>query len=239
MGISGSARAIVALALAAALTSCSDVPLSDEPVTPEAQRNSAPPVSPRVSSPAATPSPGRSSTPAPRRTPNTAPAVMSIPSIGVSGLRVVPYTGSPDDGPGTRIQNGGVAANPQGPRGGVGPGDVGNYIVTGHRLSKGGPFRELPSVRNGDHILVTAGGKVYDYVVTGTMSISFRKPADLARQSAAVPGFPGRKATRPMITLSTCATIEDHAAGNFWKDEFDNPEHRIDKIGVLVAVRPA
>lgn len=164
---------------------------------------------------------------------------MAIPSIGVSGLRVVPYQGSPDDGPGTRIQNGGVAASPQGARGGVGPGDVGNYIVTGHRLSAGGPFRRLPSMRNGDHILVTAGGSVYDYVVTSTMRISFRKSADKARQSAPVPGFPGRTATRAMITLSTCATIEDHAAGNFWKDEFDNPEHRIDKVGVLVDVRPA
>jgi sortase A len=28
--------------------------------------------------------------------------------------------------------------------------------------------------------------------------------------------------------------VEDHAAGNFWSDEFDNPEHRIDKVGVLV-----
>jgi sortase A len=37
-----------------------------------------------------------------------------------------------------------------------------------------------------------------------------------------------------MITLSTCATVEDHAAGNYWSDRFDNPEHRIDKVGVLV-----
>lgn len=42
-----------------------------------------------------------------------------------------------------------------------------------------------------------------------------------------------------MITLSTCATPEDDAAGNFWRDEFGNPEHRIDKVGVLVAERPA
>ena len=42
-----------------------------------------------------------------------------------------------------------------------------------------------------------------------------------------------------MITLSTCATPEDHAAGNHWADEFDNPEHRIDKIGVLVQTSPA
>jgi len=41
-----------------------------------------------------------------------------------------------------------------------------------------------------------------------------------------------------MITLSTCATPEGHARGNYWAGEFGNPEHRIDKIGVLVAARP-
>ncbi|MFC0623690.1 class E sortase [Kribbella deserti] len=170
---------------------------------------------------------------------NTAPAVMAIPRIGLTGLRVTPYQGSADDALGTKIQNLGRAASPQGPRGGVGPGDVGNYVVTAHRLTAGGPFRRLPSLRNGDHVYVTAGGTRYDYVISQTMWISFRKPADLVRQSAPVPGFPGRTATKAMITLSTCATIEDHAAGNFWKDQFDNPEHRIDKVGVLVGTRPA
>jgi sortase A len=41
-----------------------------------------------------------------------------------------------------------------------------------------------------------------------------------------------------MITLSTCATPEDRAAGNFWSDALGNPEHRIDKVAVLVGVRP-
>jgi sortase A len=42
-----------------------------------------------------------------------------------------------------------------------------------------------------------------------------------------------------MITLSTCATPEDVALGNRWRDSLGNLEHRIDKIGVLVATRPA
>ena len=60
----------------------------------------------------------------------------------------------------------------------------------------------------------------------------------LREQSAAVPGRPGRAPTHAMITLSTCATFEDHAAGNYWSDELHNPEHRIEKIGVLRSVRP-
>lgn len=167
-------------------------------------------------------------------------ATMAIPVLDVRDVPVVPYRGSPDDGPGTRIQNGGVAASPFGDSGGVGPGQVGNYIVTAHRTTGDAPpFAELPSLRRDAHVLITTRRWVFDYRVTGTRWTSFRKEQSLARQSAAVPGHPGRTATQARITLSTCATQEDHAAGNYWADRFDNPEHRIDKIGLLVDVRPA
>jgi sortase A len=203
---------------------------------------------PRATSAAPTPTPART-TPAPtgtgvqdppaaRRPSPSGLTTLSIPSIKVRGLRVIAYTGTPDDHGGDRIQDRGRLASPRGPRGGIGPGQVGNFIVTGHRTEAGRPFGRLPEVRTGAHVLVTTGGLVYDYVVTGTLSVSFRRPESKATQIAPVPGRPGVPATRPMITLSTCATPEDHAAGNFWKDALGNPEHRIDKIGVLVAVRP-
>jgi sortase A len=163
---------------------------------------------------------------------------MGIRAIGVAGLRVVPYNGTADDRAGTMIQDRRMAASPRGPRGGVGPGQIGNFIITGHRTAHGRPFWRLPELRNGEHILITSGGFVYDYVVTGTMTISFRKPGDLARQNAAVPGRPGEVPNRAMITLSTCATPEDHAEGNYWHDALGNPEHRIDKVGVLTGTRP-
>jgi sortase A len=86
-------------------------------------------------------------------------------------------------------------------------------------------------------VRVRSGERVFVYRVTRTRSTSFRSPASLAEQSAAVPGRPGATPVRPMLTLSTCATPEDHAAGNYWSDEHGNPEHRIDKIGVLERVR--
>ena len=162
---------------------------------------------------------------------------LSIPALGVRDLRVVAYTGTADDRPGTQIQNRGFLASPRGKAGGVGPGEIGNFIVTGHRVSHGRPLEHAPDLRNGDHILIRVGGTVYDYVITRTMTISFRKPAEKALQNAAVPGNPGAKPTQPMITISTCATPEDHAAGNYWHDELGNPEHRINKIGSLVATR--
>lgn len=193
--------------------------------------------------PAAVPAPPRPTTAAPSPTPSPTRqhrvAELAIPAIGVADLRVVPYEGTTDDRPGTRIQDRGDAASPYGERGGAGPGEVGNYLVTAHRLSAGGPLRDLPALKNGDTVVVTAGGTVYTYEIVGTRSTSFRDARSLAAQRAEVPGKPGEKATRAMITLSTCATPEDNAAGNFWRDAQGNPEHRIDKIGVLVSARPA
>ncbi|MEU5164903.1 class E sortase [Streptomyces mutomycini] len=177
--------------------------------------------------------------PADRTDPRTETAELTIPSIGVTDLRVVPYEGTTDDGPGTRIQDRGVAASPYGEEGGVGPGETGNYLVTAHRLSAGGPLRNLPALGKGDPVLVTEGGTVYEYRITEDRWTSFRSERSLAEQRAEVPGEPGEKPTRAMITLSTCATPEDDAAGNFWRDAHNNPEHRIDRIGVLVATRPA
>ncbi|MFJ3930015.1 MULTISPECIES: sortase domain-bontaining protein [unclassified Streptomyces] len=167
----------------------------------------------------------------------TRTALLSVPAIGLEDLRVVPYEGTTDDWPGTRIQNRGVAASPYGPDGGVGPGQVGNYLVTAHRLSAGGPLRDLPSLEAGDLVRVSDGNRVYEYEITETRWTSFRSERSLAEQRAAVPGHPGERPTRAMITLSTCATPEDDAAGNYWRDDRGNPEHRIDKVGVLRATR--
>jgi len=167
----------------------------------------------------------------------TAAATLTIPSVGIRDLRIVPYEGTTDDWPGTHIQDRSIAASPYGPHGGVGPGEVGNYLVTGHRLSAGGPFREVPSAKVGDKILITTGDVTYTYTITGTRRTDFRSARSLAEQRAAVPGHPGEKPTKAMITVSTCATPEDNAAGNFWRDAKDNPQHRIDKIGVLTSWR--
>ncbi|MFF8831123.1 class E sortase [Streptomyces sp. NPDC015131] len=191
---------------------------------------SSPPFSPAVAAPAA-PSPE----PPPAETARTRPAVLSVPAIGVEELKVVPYQGTTDDRAGTRIQDRGVAASPYGPEGGVGPGEKGNYLVTAHRLSAGAPLRDLPALKEGDTVRVTADGTVYEYRITETRTTSFRSARSLAEQRAAVPGEPGARPVKAMITLSTCATPEDDAAGNFWRDALGNPEHRIDKVGVLVS----
>ena len=161
-------------------------------------------------------------------------AALSVPALDITGLRVVPYRGFTDDAPGTEIQDGGVAASPFGPRGGAGPGGIGNYQVTAHRTSSTRVFEFLPELEVGERVVVETERRRFVYEVRDTRRTSFRSTRSLAEQRAPVPGRPGVAPTRAMITLSTCATPEDHAVGNYWSDEFDNPEHRIDKIGVLV-----
>jgi sortase A len=164
--------------------------------------------------------------------------VLSIPALGLRNLPVVPYRGTTDDGPGTAIQDRGVAASPHGPRGGVGPGGVGNYLITAHRTSASAPFENLRSLRRGNRVVVRVGAVRHIYEVRGTRETSFRSLRSLAEQRAAVPGRPGVAPTKAYLTLSTCATPEDHAAGNYWADRFHNPEHRIDKVAVLVRTVP-
>ena len=224
-------------AVVALLLGCSGetVPTGTSAKPPRESPAAAPATTAPVTPAPATPS---SASPAPptKSDTRTRTAQLAIPAIGLKDLRVVPYEGTTDDWPGTRIQNGGVGASPYGSEGGVGPGQVGNYLVTAHRLSAGGPLRELPSLDKGDSVVVTSGGTVYEYEITGTRETSFRSERSLAEQRAAVPGLPGRSPTQAMITISTCATPEDNAAGNFWRDDRGNPEHRIDKIGVLTSV---
>jgi sortase A len=165
-------------------------------------------------------------------------ARLTIPRIGIHHLRVVAYRGKTDDAPGTRIQDRGIAASPFGKHGGTGPGGIGNYQVTAHRTAHGGVFRRTPSLPRGARILVDAGGWRYVYRVVRTRWVDFRSAASLRRQRAAVPGRPGVTAHRAWLTLSTCATPEDHAAGDYWTDKLGNPRHRIDKIAVLVRRLP-
>ena len=94
-------------------------------------------------------------------------ARLTIPSLPrITNLRVVAYRGRTDDGPGTRIQNRGIAAAPYGPRGGIGPGGIGNYQVTAHRTSHGAIFRRTPTLDKGDKIYVDAGPWRYVYRVS-------------------------------------------------------------------------
>lgn len=161
-------------------------------------------------------------------------AKLTMPSVGIHGVPIISYRGTPDDRPGTVIQDRGDVAAACGKWGGVQPGQVGNLILTGHRTSAGAPMVSVPDMKNGDRVVVSYKGTNYTYKITERLWINFREKRSRNSQRLPVPGKYGVAATRPAMVLSTCATPEDNAAGLFWRDENHNPTHRIALVGYLV-----
>ncbi len=78
------------------------------------------------------------------------------------------------------------------------PGEVGNFSVAGHRNRA--TFWRLDELHKGDPILVEGRNEWYVYQVTDSRIV---KPSQV-EVVAPVPGRPGQKPTRRMLTLTTC-----------------------------------
>ncbi|MGC5028338.1 class E sortase [Micromonospora sp. DT229] len=78
------------------------------------------------------------------------------------------------------------------------PGQVGNFSVAGHRNRA--TFWRLDELRKGDPIIVQSRDEWYVYQVTENLIV---KPHQV-EVVAPVPGRPGAKPTKKMLTLTTC-----------------------------------
>jgi sortase A len=81
------------------------------------------------------------------------------------------------------------------------PGQVGNFAVAGHRVTAGNPFWSELQLRPGDLAFVTTARSVYTYRVSGPPV--WVAPTDTA-MLAPVPGYPGQRPRRALMTLITC-----------------------------------
>lgn len=93
------------------------------------------------------------------------------------------------------------------------PGDTGNVVLAGHRVTHGEPFRRLPSLQLGDDIVIETLTSRYVYRVTSGAGGSVRLPDDSSWILASSPRRPDgtsvgspHSATR-LITLLTCAEL--------------------------------
>jgi sortase A len=118
-------------------------------------------------------------------------AFLRIPAFGpqwrftiIEGTQLAQLNLSPGHVPGTQL-----------------PGELGNFAVAGHRVTAGNPFWGLPSLHGGDMVYIDTRYDTYAYQVTGTPT--WVAPTDLAVLDP-VPGQPGRRPTRRLITLITC-----------------------------------
>lgn len=80
------------------------------------------------------------------------------------------------------------------------PGQVGNFVVSGHRTTYAAPFNQVDRLRDGDEILVDTRSTQYVYRVTGEKVV---KPTEVD-VTAPVPFHPGQHPAKRLITLTTC-----------------------------------
>ncbi|SNT61743.1 sortase A [Streptosporangium subroseum] len=80
------------------------------------------------------------------------------------------------------------------------PGEVGNFVLSGHRTTYAAPFNRIDELRRGDDIVVEAREARYTYRVTRTRIV---EPTEVD-VIAPVPDQPGREPSKALITLSTC-----------------------------------
>ncbi len=197
----------------------------------------------RLRRPSPSPSPTPSRTEPPQLAGDGRPRLSSlgIPAIGVTDLRVVPYRGSPDDAPGHQHPERRRRRQPVRPRRRSRAGRRGQL----HRHRP--PHVVDPGVRP------AAGAASRRPGARGGRSAQDEGPLHLRDRPhpqyvVPLPGLPrAAVGRRPGTPRPDTHPRDGHAvdlrhargprAGNFWADEFDNPEHRIDKIGVLVARR--
>ena len=117
-------------------------------------------------------------------------AVLRVPRLGrdhadvvVEGVSVRALKRGPGHYPGTAL-----------------PGELGNVVLSGHRTTYGAPFAELDRLRPGDPVVLETRDHWFTYRVTHELVV---RPTAV-EQIAPVPGRPGARPTRRLLTLTTC-----------------------------------
>jgi sortase A len=117
-------------------------------------------------------------------------AVIRIPRFGrnwakvvVEGVGVGDLKRGPGHYPGTQL-----------------PGQLGNFVVSGHRTTYGAPFNRVDELKQGDAIVVETRTTWYTYRVTTTEIV----PPTAIEVTYPVPKNRGAKPTLARITLTSC-----------------------------------
>lgn len=98
----------------------------------------------------------------------------------------------------------GVAWYPQGAR----AGQVGNYVLAGHRITHGEPFSKFPDLRKGDKVIIETRTATYTYRLRNagqSITVDFRTAWPL--WPVPDPAAEGQRPHERLITLLTCSEL--------------------------------
>jgi sortase A len=117
-------------------------------------------------------------------------AVMRIPALGRDYAKVViegvgreDLKKGPGHFPGTAL-----------------PGQIGNFVVSGHRTTYGAPFNRVDELHEGDAIVVETRDTWFTYRVTQLKVVD----PDAIEVTLPVPEHPGAVPNKAVLTLTTC-----------------------------------
>ena len=84
--------------------------------------------------------------------------------------------------------------------GSAAPGQIGNYVLVGHRTTYGKPFFQIADLVPGDDVIISTPTATYTYKITGSEVI---RPNQV-EVTEPVPHEPGVAPTKQMITMIAC-----------------------------------
>ncbi|HET7405690.1 MAG TPA: class E sortase [Mycobacteriales bacterium] len=138
-------------------------------------------------------------------------AILRIPRLGSDYVKVVVEGVNHDD----------LKKGPGHYPGTAMPGQIGNFVVSGHRTTYGAPFNRLDELQVNDAIVVETRTMWFTYHVTSKEVVL---PTDID-VIAPVPDHPGQKPTKAYLTFTTCHPKY-------------SASHRLIVHGILVDAKP-
>lgn len=88
------------------------------------------------------------------------------------------------------------------------PGEIGNFVVAGHRVTHGEPFKDFPLLEPWDKVNIETREKIYTYVLRNS-GTSIIVPFTVSWPLDSVPN-PSRvlaEPTEPLLTMVTCSEL--------------------------------
>lgn len=91
---------------------------------------------------------------------------------------------------------------------GAEPGEVGNLILSGHRVTHGEPFRDFPKLKAGDEVIVETRTHIYKYKLRdGGTDIRVDFSTSWPLWPVPSPDAETTEPTEPLVTLITCSEL--------------------------------
>jgi sortase A len=88
------------------------------------------------------------------------------------------------------------------------PGDIGNFVVAGHRVTHGEPFKDFPKLKAGDKVRVETRDAEYTYVLrNGGTEIIVPFTVSWPLWAVPDPDRPDAEPTERLMTLVTCSEL--------------------------------